>query len=89
MQVHKTSQFFEELEKIIDFIAQDSFDRAKKFKNSMDIKVNDLPNFPYKCRQSLKSNDKNVRDLIFMGYVIPYRINRIKKRIEILVPHHP
>lgn len=84
MQVHKTARFFEELEIIIDFIAQDSFDRAEKFKNCMDTKVNDLPSFPYKCRQSLKSNDKNVRDLIFMGYAIPYRINTIKKRIEIL-----
>ena len=84
MQVHKTSRFFIELETIIDFIAQDSFEKAKKFKNTMDTKVNGLPNFPYKCRQSLKSNDNNVKDLIFMGYVIPYRINTIKKRIEIL-----
>jgi len=84
MQVHKTSRFFEELEIIIDFIAQDSFEKAERFKHSMDIKVNDLPNFPYKYRQSLKSNDKNVRDLIFMGYVIPYRINTTKERIEIL-----
>ncbi len=84
MQVHKTSRFFTELETIIDFIAQDSFTRAEQFKNNMDTKVNDLPSFPYKCRQSQKSNDKSVRDLIFMGYAIPYRINTIKKRIEIL-----
>ncbi len=84
MQVHKSARFFAELEAIIDFIAQDSFASAEKFKNDLDKKVNDLLNFPYKCRRSLKSNDESVRDLIFAGYVIPYRVNSAKERIEIL-----
>jgi plasmid stabilization system protein ParE len=84
MQVHKTSRFFAELEVIIDFIAQDSLQRAEQFSNNLDAKVQDLPHFPYKCRQSIKSNDGNVRDLIFAGYVIPYRVNTVKEQIEIL-----
>ena len=84
MQVHKTSRFFAELEVIIDFIAQDSFLRAEQFKNNLDGKIMDLPHFPYKCRRSLKFNDENIRDLVFTGYVIPYRLNSMKERIEIL-----
>ena len=55
MQIVKTLRFQEELEVILDFIAQ-----------------------------STKSNDVNVRDLIFDGYVIPYRINKMKDRLEII-----
>ena len=85
MQVHKTSRFSAELETIIDFIAQNSFPRAEKFNHNLDAKIEDLPYFPYKYRQSIKSNDdNNLRDLIFNGYVIPYRINVAKDRIEIL-----
>ncbi|MFA6143671.1 MAG: type II toxin-antitoxin system RelE/ParE family toxin [Sulfurimonas sp.] len=84
MQVHKTSRFFSELEVIIDFIAQDSFPRAEQFKNNLDDKVQDLPHFPYKCRRSQKSNDESIRDLVFQGYVIPYRVNSVKERIEVL-----
>lgn len=39
---------------------------------------------PYKHRQSVKSNDKQVRDMIFMGYVVVYRVNEPKNRIEII-----
>jgi len=84
VQVHKTSRFFAELEVIIDFIARDSFERAKKFKNNLDAKIQDLLYFPYKCRQSIKSDDENIRDLIFMGYIIPYRVNMTKESIVIL-----
>lgn len=30
---------------------------------------------PYACRLSIKSSDECIRDLVFEGYVIPYRIN--------------
>lgn len=84
MQVHKTDRFFAELEVIVDFIAQDSFKRAEKFVVDLGTKINNLPHFPYKCRQSQKSNHDDMRDLIFHGYVIPYRINTAKNQIEIL-----
>jgi len=43
-----------------------------------------LDTMPYKHRASFKSTDTNVRDLVFKGYVIPYRVNKSKNRIEIL-----
>ena len=84
MQVHKTERSFAELEVIIDFITQDSFKRARKFSDELSKKDLALPPFPYKCRQSQKSEDENQRDLIFSGYIVPCLINKYQDRIEIL-----
>ena len=73
-----------ELNTILDFIGKDSPVNALTFAKKLEEKINNLPHFPYKCRRSTKSNNEYIRDLIFAGYVIPYRINSEKNRIEIL-----
>ena len=65
-----------ELENILDFIGESNPINALNFARKLEAKINDLSHFPYKCRQSQKSNDENIRELIFTGYVIPYRINK-------------
>ena len=84
MQVFKTDLFFAELEVIVDFIARDSWRRAETFTRQLNDKIMNLPHFPYKCRQSPKSDDDTIRELIFNGYVIPYRVNNEKGMIVIL-----
>ena len=84
MQVHKADRFLTELETVVDFIAQDSWKRAEKFANELNSKIMELPRFPYKCRQSLKSDDAAIRELIYEGYVIPYRVDSVKGMIVIL-----
>lgn len=84
MQVHKTDRFFMELEVIIDFIAQDSYKRAVHFSEELSEKIMSIPDFPYKCRQSSKAQNNELRELVFHGYVIPYRVNVANDRIEIL-----
>jgi len=84
MQILKTARFSDELEIILDFIAKDSFSQAMIFFDKLDTVVFSLADAPYRCRQSTKSSDVNVRDLIFKGYVIPYRVNNEKKCIEII-----
>ena len=39
---------------------------------------------PFKCRKSIYFSDDNIRDLIFMGYVIPYKIYENKNEIIII-----
>lgn len=39
---------------------------------------------PYKNRKSLSFDNKNIRDLIFKGYIIPYLIDKSKNEIVIL-----
>lgn len=84
MQTLKTLRYLEELEIILDFIAEDSLNKALEFADEINKQVLKLDMMPFRCRQSLKSDDNNVRDLIFYGYVIPYRVNIEKGRIEIL-----
>ena len=84
MQILKTARFLDELEVVLDFIAKDSFFQSMLFLDKLDIVVYSLIEAPYRCRQSTKSSDVNVRDLVFKGYVIPYRVNREKNQIEII-----
>jgi len=84
MQIVKSNRYLEELETMLGFIAEDSLNRALQFADTLNAQVMELDTMPYKYRASLKSNDTNVRDLVVKGYVIPYRINKNKNRIEIL-----
>jgi hypothetical protein len=61
MQILKTTRFIEELEVILDFIAQDNLTQSLLFFERLDEVVFALPDMPYKYRQSTKSNDaKNI-----------------------------
>jgi len=84
MQIVKSTRYLEELETMLGFIAEDSLSRALQFADTLNAQVMELDTMPYKHRASLKSVNKNVRDLVFKGYVIPYRVNKSKNRIEIL-----
>ena len=84
MQIVKSNRYLEELETMLGFIAKDSLNRALQFADTLNAQVMELDIMPYKHRASFKSNDISVRDLVFKGYVIPYRINKSKNRIEIL-----
>lgn len=74
MQINKSKRFDTELEEILDFIAQDKLSAAVDFLEGLVAQTENLKNFPYKYRQSIKSNDSNVRDMIYRGYVVPYKV---------------
>lgn len=84
MRIEYSDRFEFELFEIYLFIAKDSIERADIFANSLKNEIERLPNNPYICRKSTKANDENTRDLIYKGYVIPFRINHKKEQIEIL-----
>ena len=84
MQIEYSARFEDELFGIYIFIAEDSIDRADTFVGSLKKAIENIPYMPYKHRQSIKSADKQVRDMIFMGYVVVYRVNESKNSIEII-----
>lgn len=66
----------------LEFIALHNPQEARKFKRDILIEIkNILPN-PYKHRKSIYFEDDNVRDLIFKGYTIVFRIK--DKIIDVL-----
>jgi len=55
-----------------------------KFKNELKENIISLPNNPYKYRKSYYFNDKNIRDMIYKGYTIIFRVKPMQNVIEIL-----
>ena len=84
MQIIRGTNYLTKLQNIMEFIAKDSLSRALNFQIDLDAKINNLTNMPYKFRKSIYFNDENIRDLIFKGYVIPYKIDKIKDTINII-----
>ena len=78
------TRFQQELNEILDFIALQSLDEARKFKNGLYAKIATLALMPRRCRRNLVANDENVRDLIYKGYVVVFGVDDDKACVEVL-----
>ena len=67
-------RFIKALNDIESFIALDSLERAEKFKNDIIDKISSLDFMHKRCRKSTLANDESIRDLIFKGYIIVFKI---------------
>lgn len=81
MKIVFKDTFINRLENQLDFIAQNNPANARKFKNELFLLIKTIPSNPRKHRKSIWYDDIDIRDLIFKGYTIVYRIN--KTTIEI------
>jgi len=84
MRIIRTDEYINSLLNILEFIALDSKKRALEFRSEIDKHINNLSIFPYKFRRSLYFDDESIRDLIFKGYTIPYKIDTQNNQIIIL-----
>lgn len=84
MQIIYQPKFINSFNNIWDYIAQDSKNRANKFKREIKKLIEDIHYMPYKCRKSIYFDDDNIRDLIFKGYTIVYKVDKTKEQIAIL-----
>ncbi len=75
MDVVYTALSKQNLSHIKSYIAQDNITASHCFIDELKIKIEALQDFPYQCQQSKYSNDSQVRDMVFTGYTIIYRIN--------------
>jgi len=76
-------KFIDTFTNIWDFIALDSESRANQFKKELKSKIEDLVHMPYKFKQSY-FNSEEIRDLVFKGYTIPYKIDEVKNQIVVI-----
>lgn len=83
MKIKILKSFSSKLEKQIDYIAKDKPQAARNFKKDILKRIKELDSMPYKNKQSIYFNDEKIRDLIFKGYVVVYRINDDEKAIEV------
>ncbi len=84
MRIIRSKKYTQALKNIITHISKDSKTRAFNFKNELEKVVNNLINMPYKFRASIYFTDENIRDLIFKGYTIVYKINEPQDTITVI-----
>lgn len=83
MKLKITEGFKEKLNDQVDYIAQDKPSAARKFKKDILSSLKEIANMPYKHRKSTFFDKEEIRDLIFKGYVVIYRIHTEKDQIEV------
>lgn len=67
----------------IEYIAKDKPKAARKFKTEVLLRINEIPKTPFANRKSIFFNRDDIRDLIFKGYVIVYKIDNKNNSIDI------
>ncbi len=83
MKIKITRSFQEKLRDQIEFIAKDKPSIARKFKNELLERIRNVSTMPYKSRKSIFFDREEIRDLVYKGYVIVYRINLNENFIEV------
>lgn len=78
MQLERSEKFAEDLEKILLYIAKDSKPSAHRFVNELYETLYSIEPYLFKYRKSIYFDDETIRDCIFKGYVIPYKIFETK-----------
>ena len=74
MKIVFSDKFGNEPERILNFIAQDSLNRATEFNDTLYDKIMEIPSRPYSFRKNKLLKREDTRDLILKGYVIVFRI---------------
>ncbi|PAF44377.1 type II toxin-antitoxin system RelE/ParE family toxin [Helicobacter sp. 11S02629-2] len=75
MKIILDKQFKAELKEILLFYSSKSLQVADKFNDELFAKIKSIAHMPYRFRKNQTLNKDNVRDLIYKGYVIPFKIN--------------
>jgi len=75
MKIVYKDTFVKSLENQLDYIAQDNPSAAKKFQKELISRMKQIPKHPQRFRKSIYFNDNSIRDLIYKGYTIVFRIN--------------
>jgi plasmid stabilization system protein ParE len=81
MRIVYKETFVQRLEKQLQFIAIDNPTAAKRFKKNLTEKIKKIPDNPKIYRKSIYFEDESIRDVIYKGYTVVFRIS--KNQIEI------
>ena len=74
MKIVFKDTFVIRLENQIEYISRDSPKRPRKFKSELLRNIKKIPSNPYLYRKSIYFREESIRDLIFKGYTIVFRI---------------
>ncbi len=83
MKLKISKSFKDKLNNQVKFIAKDKPSAARKFKSEIIKRIKEIPQMPFKNRKSLFFDREDIRDLIYKGYIIVYKISDREKTIEV------
>jgi plasmid stabilization system protein ParE len=75
MKIIYKESFIQRIENQIDYIAISNPDQAKRFKSELINRIKQIPLNPYQYCKSIYFEDICIRDLIFKGYTVVFRID--------------
>lgn len=81
MKIVYKATFVDRLEKQLRYIARDNPSAAKRLKKDIINKIKSIPLNPRLFRKSIYFEDETIRDLIFKGYTIVFRVT--KNQVEV------
>jgi len=84
LKIIETSSYKQELKSIAFYIKNDKLNASLKFVRDLKKIINKLDNFPYKYRKSIYFKNEHIREMIFNGYTIIYKVNINEDIIEVL-----
>lgn len=87
MKIKLSGSFREKLINQVQYISKDKPDAARRFKNNLLAELKSISNAPYSYRRSIFFNNDEIKDLIFKGYVITFRIKASEELIEVFGFH--
>jgi plasmid stabilization system protein ParE len=85
MKLRILKSFRDKLDTQVRFIAKDKPGAARKFKSDIIKRIKEIPSMPYACRRSIFFDRDDIRDLVFKGYIVVYKVDETKKTVTILV----
>lgn len=74
MIINYSISFSNSLDQTVKFIERDSSLAKEKFKEGLSNEISRIRSFPRMFRKSIYFDDLSVRDLIYKGYVVIYKI---------------
>ena len=81
MKIVYKETFVKRLEKQLIYLSENSPKSARKLKAELIKRIKEIPENPYLFRKSIYFENDLIRDLIYKGYTIVFRINN--NQIEI------
>lgn len=83
MKIKFTTEFRDKLNRQIDFIASDKPGAARIFKNELLVRIRSIASMPFSNRRSVFFDDDTIRELVFKGYIVVYKVDKEEKVIKV------
>ena len=83
MKLRILKSFRDKLNEQIEYIAKDKPGAARKFKTDILKRIKEVPSMPFACRRSIFFDREDIRDLIYKGYIIVYKVDETEGIITV------